>query len=213
MPRARALPLVSALLAAAAAVAQVCVPVPPVAPFALPDYTGTWYEIGKIQTFGGAIFESSCVCTQLIVTPAPPGGAPGDASVVNSCRDKTPAGEFINATAQLVNMGPPGHWDETFLPPVFKGEPPCRVVCGGGEGGARWRVCCCCCGSAPPHSWGAGRARVRADGPICCRAALWRAGAGGVGVVARRPGGGRGGALGWGRGHFDSPTVTPAACI
>ena len=28
-------------------------------------------------------------------------------------------GKFINATAQLVNMGPAGHWDETFVPKAF----------------------------------------------------------------------------------------------
>jgi lipocalin len=110
-------------LLAAVARGQVCVAAPPAAPFALSNYSGTWFEIGKIQTFGGAIFESSCTCTQLIVTPAAaPAAAPGDATVLNSCRSQSPAGDFINATGQLVNMAPPGHWDETFLPPVFKGE-------------------------------------------------------------------------------------------
>ena len=81
------------------------------------EYRGTWYEIGKIQTAGGAFFESACVCTQLVVTPSTRRAAQsGDAAVLNSCRDKTPAGKFINATAQLVNMSPPGHWDETFVP-------------------------------------------------------------------------------------------------
>ena len=81
------------------------------------EYHGTWYEIGKIQTAGGAFFESECVCTQLVVTPSTrPAAQPGDAAVLNSCRDKTPAGKFINATAQLVNMSPAGHWDETFVP-------------------------------------------------------------------------------------------------
>ena len=81
------------------------------------EYHGTWYEIGKIQTAGGAFFESACVCTQLVVTQSTKRTAePGDAAVLNSCRDKAPTGKFINATAQLVNMAPPGHWDETFVP-------------------------------------------------------------------------------------------------
>lgn len=100
--------------------AQTCVAAPPQAGFAPSDYTGVWYEIGKIQTAGGAIFESSCVCTQLIVAAAADPVAPGDATVLNSCRDKTPQGAFINASAQLVNMAPPGHWDETFVPPAWK---------------------------------------------------------------------------------------------
>ena len=106
-----------ALLSAGAS-AQSCVAAAPQAGFQPHDYEGTWFEIGKIQTFGGAIFESTCVCTQLIVA-ATPGGAAGDATVINSCRDKTPTGAFINATGSLINMAPAGHWDETFLPPAF----------------------------------------------------------------------------------------------
>lgn len=110
--------------------AQSCVAAPPQAGFQPRDYEGTWYEIGKIQTFGGAIFESSCVCTQLIVAAAAAPVAPGDATVLNSCRDKTPQGAFINASAQLVNMAPPGHWDETFVPPEWKcvAVPPRRAA-------------------------------------------------------------------------------------
>ena len=100
--------------------AQSCVAAPPQTGFKPADYTGVWFEIGKIQTAGGAIFESSCVCTQLIVAAAADPAAPGDATVLNSCRDKTPQGAFINASAQLVNMAPPGHWDETFVPPAWK---------------------------------------------------------------------------------------------
>ena len=29
------------------------------------DYVGRWFEIGKIQTKGGAFFERNCVCTEL----------------------------------------------------------------------------------------------------------------------------------------------------
>ena len=110
--------LALAVLALPGSSAQSCIAAAPQTDFQPKDYTGVWYEIGKVQTFGGAIFESSCVCTQLIVVPTP-GGKAGDSSVLNSCRDKTPAGAFINASASLVNMAPPGHWDETFLPPSF----------------------------------------------------------------------------------------------
>ena len=65
-------------------------------------------QIGKIQTAGGAIFESSCVCTELVVSPA---DASNGTAVLNSCRDKTPTGAFINATATLVNERAPGWWE------------------------------------------------------------------------------------------------------
>lgn len=43
-------------------------PVPPVeANYTNSLFEGLWYEIGKIQTVGGAIFEHSCVCTTLDV--------------------------------------------------------------------------------------------------------------------------------------------------
>jgi apolipoprotein D and lipocalin family protein len=128
----------AAASSAALGAAQSCMAAPPQAGFAPAQYEGTWYEVGKIQTFGGAIFESSCVCTQLIVTAAP-GGAAGDAAVLNSCRDKTPAGAFINASAQLVNMAPPGHWDETFLPPI------CKVFVN-----CAWRRRCALCAARSP---------------------------------------------------------------
>ena len=128
LPRAAALLMVLASPAAAvgapvtAAVKQQCMHPAPASGLSrlASEYHGTWYEIGKIQTAGGAFFESACVCTQLVVdTSTKPSAEAGDASVLNSCRDKTPAGKFINATAQLVNMAPPGHWDETFVPKAF----------------------------------------------------------------------------------------------
>jgi apolipoprotein D and lipocalin family protein len=78
-------------------------------------FTGTWFEIGKAQTWGGAIFESSCVCTQLIASPAND-GTPSDVSVLNSCRTHTPQGSFENATGTLVNEREPGAWEEEFIP-------------------------------------------------------------------------------------------------
>jgi apolipoprotein D and lipocalin family protein len=39
-----------------------------------------------------------------------------DLSVTNSCRDKTPQGNFINATGSLVNERTPGWYEEEFIP-------------------------------------------------------------------------------------------------
>jgi apolipoprotein D and lipocalin family protein len=58
---------------------------------------GRWYEIGKIQTAGGAFFEKTCVCTNLVWTAAENGA---DGSVSNICRNKVPTGklEVFNAS-------------------------------------------------------------------------------------------------------------------
>lgn len=89
-------------------------PVPQVN-FSYQEYVGEWYEIGRIQTRGGAIFQEDCVCTQLTVSPLP-NGTRGDLSALNSCRKKTPHGEFLNVSSSLVRMHPEGHWFSTVLP-------------------------------------------------------------------------------------------------
>ena len=87
---------------------------PPASNYVNHTYTGTWYEIGRIQTAGGAIFQQSCVCTELLVNTSNTTGV--DLSVTNSCRDKTPQGNFINATGALVNERTPGWYEEEFIP-------------------------------------------------------------------------------------------------
>ena len=104
--------LVPFLFSLALVTADIC-PVPPPAPdYVNHTYLGTWYEIGRIQTAGGAIFQQSCVCTELLVN----NGTNVDLSVTNSCRDKTPRGNFINATGALVNEREPGWYEEEFIP-------------------------------------------------------------------------------------------------
>ncbi len=88
----------------------------PASNFSSYTYDGVWYEIGKIQTAGGAIFESSCVCTELIVGEVANDTTPSDRQVLNSCRQHTPQGAFLNATGLLVDMKLPGAWGETFIP-------------------------------------------------------------------------------------------------
>ena len=48
------------------------------------QYEGVWYEIGKIQTAGGAFFERNCVCTEVNYTQLD--STTGDGKVLNSCR-------------------------------------------------------------------------------------------------------------------------------
>merc|ERR1712070_725707 len=70
--------------------------------------------VGKVQTFGGAIFEGSCVCTQLQYTPH---GTDGSATVSNICRQKTPQGKQIVANATISPKdGKLGSFTEKFAP-------------------------------------------------------------------------------------------------
>ncbi|KAH3843716.1 uncharacterized protein LOC127877588 [Dreissena polymorpha] len=82
-------------------------------------YYGLWYEIGKMQTPGGAAFEKDCVCTTIDVSQVK-GATNGDATAVNSCRKLAPSGEFLNATGSLTDEAVPGHWKEGFFPLVPK---------------------------------------------------------------------------------------------
>ncbi len=49
--------------------ADLCVNAPPAANFTNAAYDGTWFEIAKYQTAGGAFFERDCVCTVVEVSP------------------------------------------------------------------------------------------------------------------------------------------------
>ncbi|XP_078620692.1 apolipoprotein D-like isoform X1 [Branchiostoma floridae x Branchiostoma japonicum] len=92
-----------------------CVDAKPGANFTNERYYGLWYEIGKIQTAGGAFFEKDCVCTNIAIK-ADPSGNEGDAIVTNSCRKNTPQGKYLNATAKLIQETVPGIWQESFFP-------------------------------------------------------------------------------------------------
>ena len=101
----------STLLVALGSVASdTCRYPPPASNFTAGTYSGVWFEIGRVQTFGGGFFQRDCVCTQLIVGSYIPGG---NASVDNACREKTPSGQLVSFNATLGNQSPPGHWLET----------------------------------------------------------------------------------------------------
>ena len=75
-------------------------------------YEGKWYEIGKVQTKGGAFFERKCVCTQLDVTLN--NYFPFDGTAENECREKTVDGKWSNVTGTLTDSDVPGRWLETI---------------------------------------------------------------------------------------------------
>jgi apolipoprotein D and lipocalin family protein len=86
----------------------------PAAGFTYEGYSGKWYEIGKVQTAGGAFFEKDCVCTELNISIND--NKTGDGLADNDCRDKTIDGKWTNATGTLYNANPPGKWLERFSP-------------------------------------------------------------------------------------------------
>jgi len=103
---------VAAVLMLASANAQgTCSHPPPARNFTNVKYQGNWKEIAKIQTWGGAVFEQSCVCTELNIEPKADGNYRAD----NICRDKTPQGKVTNASGVLENENPPGRWEEVSL--------------------------------------------------------------------------------------------------
>ena len=67
-----------------------------------------------MQTFGGALVEGDCVCTQLDFHPVDE----SDATVDNICRDTTVDGELKVATSTIIGVdgASPGIFDETFCP-------------------------------------------------------------------------------------------------
>jgi apolipoprotein D and lipocalin family protein len=92
--------------------AQGCVYAPPQKGFIPSYYNGTWYEIGRIQTPGGAFFQQSCVCTALI--PHVDASLNYNGTVNNSCRIKSPSGEGFNLVSNLYDMRLPGQWLQVF---------------------------------------------------------------------------------------------------
>merc|ERR1719174_3165917 len=94
------------------ALAASCPEAPGADAFELEKLAGTWYEVGKVQTMGGAIFEGDCVCTQLEYTPI---GSDGSATVSNICRKSSPTGKLTVANATISPVeGQPGKFQERF---------------------------------------------------------------------------------------------------
>lgn len=93
-----------------------CVAVAPAENFVNQMYEGHWYEIGRIQTPGGAVFQKDCWCdttdfhseTQLV----------GDGEATYTCRKHGPDGEVQSATADLYHDGVPGKFKQQFRFPM-----------------------------------------------------------------------------------------------
>ncbi|CAF3697311.1 unnamed protein product [Adineta steineri] len=89
---------------------------PPATGYTIEQYTGRWFEIGKIQTAGGAFFERDCVCTHLDVNKS--AEDPSVVIVSNICNKKTVDGKLITANGTLTSTKKPadGRYNETIHP-------------------------------------------------------------------------------------------------
>ncbi|UJR10915.1 hypothetical protein I4U23_015101 [Adineta vaga] len=89
---------------------------PPAANYTIEKYIGRWFEIGKIQTAGGAFFEKDCVCTHIDVDQN--SEDPSEVVVSNICNKKTFDGKLIIANGTLTSIRKPsdGRYNETIFP-------------------------------------------------------------------------------------------------
>lgn len=94
------------------AAAEKCPLPPPASDFTMNNLNGLWYEIGKIQTAGGAFFEKDCVCTVLGYNTT----GVTTANVQNICRKLSPNGVLSEADSKIVQKanGPLGDFFEYF---------------------------------------------------------------------------------------------------
>ncbi|CAH1781429.1 unnamed protein product [Owenia fusiformis] len=78
-------------------------------------YQGRWYEVGKMQTAGGAFWQEGCHCTYTEIE-AVPNNSEGDQNVAYFCNLDAPNGEVSAVDGLLYNMSRPGEWKQRLLP-------------------------------------------------------------------------------------------------
>jgi apolipoprotein D and lipocalin family protein len=93
-------------------------PIPPVFQnYTALSYEGFWYEIGKVQTAGGAFFQRGCQCTYLNATSTSisPRSVSTDFVIENGCRKGSPSGKLSVAKTYLVDETAPGQYTEEVI--------------------------------------------------------------------------------------------------
>jgi len=80
-------------------------------------YSGIWYEIGRIQTAGGAIFQTGAECTSAEFTPNDGSEAFGDGNIHYSAREFGPHGPFnnVSGTLKALDKSQNGHFEQTLV--------------------------------------------------------------------------------------------------
>merc|ERR1711990_959872 len=111
---------ISLLMAAETTIAEKCLHPLPSENFSNQLYAGRWFEVGKYQTIGGAIFQMGTVCTEANFSPY---GEVGDGDIGYSSRRDSPDGEMVNATGVLRELEAPGHFEQTLEFFGFEGPP------------------------------------------------------------------------------------------
>ncbi|XP_070532831.1 apolipoprotein D-like [Ptychodera flava] len=97
------------------AFADNCMVPKPAANFDYEKYLGTWYEIGRVQTAGGARWQKDCYCTNMVVKPSEKEPSTKDAITVNGCNWGSSTGDLQSATGSMYYDGHPGHWKLSFF--------------------------------------------------------------------------------------------------
>ena len=83
-------------------------------------FNNLWYEIGKIQTKGGAFFEKDCVCTNIDAQFDSNVNVNSNATVNNTCNKLTPNGNPLIAISKIIPLDKSeetGKFDEIFVDP------------------------------------------------------------------------------------------------
>ncbi|XP_072028044.1 apolipoprotein D-like [Amphiura filiformis] len=98
---------------------EICQDPMPVSNFNYTTFFGRWFEIGKIQTPGGAAFQKGCQCTTADHSKSSkPDAEPSNVDTVFGCRKWWPKGLLVKTKVALTNMNPPGNYTETYFPNI-----------------------------------------------------------------------------------------------
>ncbi|KAF2350532.1 Lipocalin/cytosolic fatty-acid binding domain, partial [Trinorchestia longiramus] len=89
-----------------------CAQPPPASNYANRLYEGRWYEMGRVQTQGGAVFQVGCMCSTDDFTSDEP--EQGNATVSYTCRRFSPDNDPAVANATLVDTGVPGAFLQVY---------------------------------------------------------------------------------------------------
>lgn len=109
----------SAVSLGALAQEEICRDLPAASDFTFEGFEGRWYEIGKIQTPGGLIWQARCVCNTVEFSVSDRNS--GDSQVVYGCREYLPDGFPSEFTGELKDMQEAGKWtqEDSLFPGVF----------------------------------------------------------------------------------------------
>lgn len=95
--------------------ADSCAHPPPAASYSSSLLNGTWYEVGKYQTAGGAKFQDGNVCTSATYNIEDFNSTTAPINVGYSSRKQGSTGAWVNATGTLTGQELPGKFKQQLL--------------------------------------------------------------------------------------------------